>query len=219
MSTKPLLAFHNDAKIKAKYLGRVKAHTKADEVVQGQYWQNGKGCAVGCTIHGDEHSKYQTELGIPIMLARLEDRIFEGLPKAKAKKWPQQFLTAIKTGADLNGVADKFLAWLVRDLLRFAKRPDAIKAINTVADLYDRRVLGEVVAVELWREARRAAAAAAAAAYAADAAAAAAAAYAAADAAADAAAYATTAAAYAAARSNHYILMSEKLLELLKAAK
>lgn len=45
-------AFHNDKKIKAKYLARVKAHIKAGEVIKGKYWENGKGCAVGCTIHG-----------------------------------------------------------------------------------------------------------------------------------------------------------------------
>lgn len=73
-----LLAFHGDKAIKAKYLARVKAHAEADEIIHGTYWEKGKGCAVGCTIHSEKHSAYETELGMPIILARLEDRIFEG---------------------------------------------------------------------------------------------------------------------------------------------
>ncbi len=32
-------AFHNDQKVKDKYLGRVEAHQKADEIVKGKYWR------------------------------------------------------------------------------------------------------------------------------------------------------------------------------------
>ena len=57
-------AFHNDLKIKEKYLSRVRAHALADEIVKGKYWEGGKGCAVGCTIHGSQHKNYEKELGI-----------------------------------------------------------------------------------------------------------------------------------------------------------
>ena len=68
-----LKAFHNNPKIKQKYEDRVKAHQKADRIIRGQYWENGKGCAVGCTIEGSQHKKYETELGIPEWVARLTD--------------------------------------------------------------------------------------------------------------------------------------------------
>src|SRR6202008_414365 len=110
-----MLAFHNDQKIKDKYLSRVIAHQKADEIVKGIYWKNGKGCAVGCTIHGNDHSKYEKELGIPIILARLEDGIFENLPDDLAKLWPEQFLNAINVGSDLSSVWPKFANWLLVD--------------------------------------------------------------------------------------------------------
>ena len=70
---KPMLTFHNDSKIKAKYIARVKAHTKADKIVKGQYWQNGVGCAVGCTIEGSDHTLYEKELGIPKEIAYMEE--------------------------------------------------------------------------------------------------------------------------------------------------
>lgn len=106
-------AFHGDPAIKAKYLARVEAHRKADEVVQGQYWEQGRGCAVGCTIHGDDHSKYERELGIPESIAHLEDGIFEGLPPEEARDWPGQFLESIPVGADLDLVVHHFILWMV----------------------------------------------------------------------------------------------------------
>ena len=48
-------------KTKDKYIKRVKAHQKANEIIKGIYWQDGKGCAVGCTIEGGEHLKYESE--------------------------------------------------------------------------------------------------------------------------------------------------------------
>ena len=90
-----LRAFHNDPAIKAKYLARVRAHRLADELIHGTYWQYGKGCAVGCTIHSSNHAAYETELGIPEILARLEDGLFEALPNGEAKVWPEAFLKAI----------------------------------------------------------------------------------------------------------------------------
>ena len=41
-----LLSFHNDPKIKEKYLERVKAHQEADQIIKGLYWEDGKGCAM-----------------------------------------------------------------------------------------------------------------------------------------------------------------------------
>jgi len=55
-----MLAFHNDQEIKNKYLTRVKQHQAADEIVKGQYWEEGKSCAVGCTVHSNSHAAYET---------------------------------------------------------------------------------------------------------------------------------------------------------------
>ena len=107
-------AFHDDQKIKDKYLKRVADHQAADEIIKGDYWtRDGKGCAVGCTIHGSSHAAYETELGIPKWIAHLEDRIFEGLPIARAKQWPKEFLLTITPGQDLEKV--KIHAVLIKD--------------------------------------------------------------------------------------------------------
>ena len=75
-----MLSYHSDPAIKSRYLARVEGHAAADEILKGRYWEAGKGCAVGCTVHGADHESFEQELGIPRMLAWLEDIIFEGLP-------------------------------------------------------------------------------------------------------------------------------------------
>jgi hypothetical protein len=112
-----LKAFHDNQKVKDTYLARIRAHREADEIVKGQYWEHGKGCAVGCTIHDSDHSKYEIELGIPEWLARCEDTIFEGLPNERAKSWPEQFLDAIAVGADLEAVKTPFLIFVLESSL------------------------------------------------------------------------------------------------------
>lgn len=64
-------AFHNDHSIKEKYLARVKAHREADNLIRGTGWEDGKGCAIGCTLEAYNHSLYPDELGIPTWLARI----------------------------------------------------------------------------------------------------------------------------------------------------
>ena len=115
-------AFHSDPKIKEKYLNRVKAHAKADELIKGKYWEEGKGCAVGCTVHSSNHAAYETELGIPRIIARLEDRIFENLPNELAMTWPIRFLEAVPVGKDLKRVWPKFAIYLLTDKNQCASR-------------------------------------------------------------------------------------------------
>jgi hypothetical protein len=232
-----LKAFHNDPEIKAKYVARIQAHRAAEHLVQAYgYWLQGRGCAVGCTLETDKHphGAYETELGIPRVIAYLEDRFFEGMPEEAAMAWPERFLSAIPVGADLSHVIDHFMIWMLVDeeagVIRFA-REDGKQAIVLVAALYQRKLTASPASDHEWYRARVAAyAAARTAADAADAAAYAAARTAAdaADAAADAAARtadafasdARTAArtAYAFAAAAHFERMAEKLLELLAAA-
>jgi hypothetical protein len=111
-----MLAYHNDPKIKANLLAQLAAHRAADEIVRGHgYWTEGRGCAVGCTVHSGNHAEYEPRYGIPQIIAWLEDCIFEGLPIELAKEWPQRFSKAIVPGADLSLVGWKFLHWILTD--------------------------------------------------------------------------------------------------------
>lgn len=110
-----MLTFNNDPKVKDFYIDRLKAHQQADEIIQGTGWEKGKGCAVGCTLNKYDHKAYETELGIPRILAKLEDKIFEGMSNEQAKLFPLQFLTAVPVGVDLKDVYKKFFIWLLTD--------------------------------------------------------------------------------------------------------
>jgi len=151
MKTK-LKAFNGDIKIKEKYLSRVKEHARLDNIIKGQYWENGKGCAVGCTIQSKDHLAYEIELGIPIILARLEDVIFERMSNAKAKTFPVKFLSAIKTGADLSLVWPRFVVWLLDDPIDGVGKyiTDAKPAFNKLVDGYKLMIAGEKISREEW---------------------------------------------------------------------
>src|ERR1019366_7921066 len=94
-------AFHNDPAIKEKYLNRVRLHREADDLIRGIGWDGHRGCAIGCTLEKYNHAAFETELGIPEQIARLEDGIFESLPINLAMAWPERVLSAIKPGANL----------------------------------------------------------------------------------------------------------------------
>jgi hypothetical protein len=226
-----MFSFHSDPSIKSNYLARVTGHADADEIVKGRYWENGKGCAVGCTIHGETHESFERELGIPQMLAWLEDLIFEGLPNRLAKTWPERFLSSIAPGRDLSPVGWQFLHWLLTEsglgefdhvLIKVA----VARCAETLVPLTDRRQI-DVGAAEQAATAARAAMHTVsridglpdAVAWGAESAALAAesAALSGIDAAAS-AEHAVTATSAAIAGSKDYIRISEKLLELLEAA-
>lgn len=148
-------AFHNDPKIKAKYIARVKAHRIADNLIQRETWTGSKGCAIGCTLEAYDHARYPIELGIPEWLARAEDRIFEGLSVKESKKWPERFLKAINTGADLEAAKAPFLIFVLEstlDKFDHKKFPDVKKAIDGSISLWKRQDIGS----PSWNEAARA---------------------------------------------------------------
>ena len=204
-----MLAYHDNPQLKALVLAGIEEHRKADRLVRGRYWEDGKGCAVGCTletirqieglkrIDHEDHALYERYMGVPRFLARIEDGLFERLPTEHAMAWPARFAAAIRPGADLALVHSRFLHWLLVDpaegVARFARTDRTRTAIERVGALYARRLAGDEPSTKAWADA-------AAAAYAADAAAA--------IANADAAAYAAAA---AAARQSQ----REKLRELL----
>lgn len=226
-----MIAYHGKQETKDFYIARVKRHRELDELVQGIAWENGKGCAVGCTLESYDHRAYETELGIPEWLARVEDSIFEGLTKADALAWPEQFLASINPGADLNKVEHPFIIFVLRSNLKNfdnEKYPDVARVTNDIIALHERDEPDESLA---WSAAWSAASAAKSAAWSAAWSAAESAARSAArgaesaarnaargakSAARGAAENAARSAAWGAARSAAYKMFANKLIELLK---
>jgi hypothetical protein len=169
-----MLTFHGDAKLKADLLAEIQRHRKQDQIIQGSYGEGDdaewKGCAVGCSIHSlnkirnktkdvSTHSVYETEFGIPAILAYLEDGIFEGLPQKEAVEFPAAFIQAVPVGVDLSKVVHRFLAWMLDDpeqgVIRFADDAGKI-SIHAVAELHRQEAISTVTKAA-WSAARSAA--------------------------------------------------------------
>src|ERR1700729_4285410 len=136
-----MIAFHGDKEIKKKYVARLTAHHKADQIIQGISWEDDtkRGCAVGCTLDNYSHQAYETELGIPQWLAKVEDRIFEGLPKEEAPDFARDFLKAINPGSDLEKIKGPFLIIVLESALTsldHKKFPKVKESIDRVIHLW-----------------------------------------------------------------------------------
>ncbi len=152
-----LQAFLNSQELKDKITARLQEHYALDEIVQGCYWENGKGCLWGCALHSkNPHSVVEDQLGIPRIISQLSDRIFEGLPNAEAKEFPLTLQNAIAIGADLSNVWIKFVIWILGEVEIFSG--STFSPVNTVKLLYVKQLNGEVVSESEWRSAADAAA-------------------------------------------------------------
>src|ERR1043165_3004553 len=120
-----MLSYHNDPNIKALYTERFAQHRAADEVIQGQGFDKGRGCFIGCTLNAYDHSRFPIELGWPEWLARPADAIFEGIPKSEAPQFGTELLETVPIGVDLEPVRARFLLTIQRrNLLRLANNDE-----------------------------------------------------------------------------------------------
>jgi regulator of protease activity HflC (stomatin/prohibitin superfamily) len=97
----------------------VAAHVVADTIAQGIYWdeETQRGCFIGCLAHDDDPEINEAEYGLPVMLQRIAETIFEGLPAADAKAFFADLPNAVGCdGKDLSRVGWQFLAAELRSL-------------------------------------------------------------------------------------------------------
>ena len=143
-------AFTNVTVTKTEFLKELRRHQKADAFLRGTYQEAAtnavgfRGCAVGCSLHSvarfkdvalnyADHKSYETHLGIPEWLARVEDRLFEGMGAECAETWPVDFAKAIPEGANLETVKGPFLVIILRRVLtkfNHDKFPDVKAAVE-----------------------------------------------------------------------------------------
>jgi len=97
----------------------VAAHVAADTIIQGDYWdeETHSGCFIGCLAHSNDPAVNEAEYGLPIMLQRIAEDIFEALPAADAKVFFAALPDAVGCdGKDLSRVGWQFLAAQLRSL-------------------------------------------------------------------------------------------------------
>jgi hypothetical protein len=107
-----------------KLQSEVADHVKADRVAQGSY----KTCFIGCLANGINNPVFiENEYGIPLMVTRIAESIFEELPADEAPAFFAAIPQAIGSdGKDLTRVGWKFLAAELRSL---PPVPDDIQAV------------------------------------------------------------------------------------------
>lgn len=121
-------AFTETTMTKEELLTELKWHQEQDNFIKGQYFREGKGCAVGCSLESlnrkknlsigvGDHSAYEIHLGIPEWVARLEDTIFE-VSDDRSKTWPVEFIEAINVGSDLETIKKPFLIMVLKNSLK-----------------------------------------------------------------------------------------------------
>jgi len=150
-------AFENVTMTKQEMIEALKWHQEQDNFVRGEYFRDGKGCAVGCSLESvartknislkdfGNHSLYETYLGIPEWLARVEDTIFEGVGVKRSKTWPLEFIEAVNTGANLENVKAPFLIFVLEsnlERLKDVKFKQQREAVEGAIALWKRSDIG-----------------------------------------------------------------------------
>ena len=116
----------------AKLRQEVAAHVAADSIVKGIYWdsENKRGCFFGCLAKSSDPAINETAYGLPVMVQRIAESIFEALPANEAKEFFAALPDAVSCdGKDLTKVGWQFLAAELRSL------PDQPAEIQAVIDL------------------------------------------------------------------------------------
>ena len=160
-----MLAYNNDPMLKAAICAEIKRHQDQDMIVAGTYWDGSKGCAVGCSLRSyalatniklpdfDNHKIYDKFLGKGgEALARLEDTLFENMPRPGHLKFPLRVAHAIRPGADISGVFHRFVAWALTNPALFSGclHPAVKPAIDAVAAMYLRAAIGDMPTSGQW---------------------------------------------------------------------
>jgi hypothetical protein len=138
---------------KETWIKEMQHHQDVDSLVQGKWFENGKGCFFGCAMQTDEDAleKAAEAMGLPFWIVELAEAIFEGLEREEALKFPVEFLKAIPVDTDLEIVKHKIA------VLRLSNLPHQCDEITNVINLHKRVIDGEDVTEDEWFLARSAA--------------------------------------------------------------
>lgn len=91
----------------------VAQHVADDQVIRGVYWdaENQRGCFIGCLNHSADPTDAEQQYGLPIMVQRIAESIFESLPTDEARAFFAALPDAVhQDGKDLSRVSWQFLA-------------------------------------------------------------------------------------------------------------
>ena len=156
--SKQLNSYKGDNNFKQQMVTAIIAYKENDRIVKGHYWEDGRGCNIGCgeyavcQILGHEfedrrHKKLAEELEVPEAIFHLGDTIFEKLPEDAANQFVVDFYQAIPVGKDLKNVVIDMKIALLSDP-QFGSRQyafdDGKAAIDVILELLNRSKTDDV---------------------------------------------------------------------------
>lgn len=136
----------NSEDVKAQHVMLATLHAEADRLRSGSYGNDrtGIGCSVGCHamdygLRLDDHAGLARQIGWPLWLVYLQDKIFEGLPETDRGAWHVALTEAVPVGIDLTKAYHRICARLLREVAWPKDKPDdhwgCAAAVRRVAEL------------------------------------------------------------------------------------
>jgi hypothetical protein len=122
-----MLSYHNDEALKLKFQDKFAKHRELDEVIQGQFFADGRSRFVSCVLDKGDHPQFEVELGWPQWMANLAENIFEALPEEEAPQFGTLLLAATPVGKNLE---------VVRWMLAIFRHQEQLERLQDIEEEY-----------------------------------------------------------------------------------
>ena len=146
--------YHGDQALAERITAQMTHHYMADQVVQGTYAKGAgdtfRGCFIGCIAHSDNVAEVERLTGLPPMLTRIAESIFEGLPADEARQFfaDMRDCMARNIGKDVSLVAWQFLHSIVKRALDRPESEVVREACQPALDVLSAKARGEVISTQ-----------------------------------------------------------------------
>ena len=148
-------AFFNEPKLKQAVMDRLREDRRLDRLAQGVYFEDGKGCHLGCLTRCNENSHEAVErmFNIPVRIAYWLEAVFENLPEDQCEWWVIEGTNAIPVGADLSKAHHELGYWMLGPDSPSAKgnqNKAVAKSISKIRTLHRQSADGATITKEQW---------------------------------------------------------------------
>lgn len=112
-----ITAFYGEPLLKSAVLERLREHRRLDQLIQGTYFANGRGCQLGCLTHmtgkgsADMAEAIERMFGIPQPVGYWLEGMFEGLNRYLCGWWATKSVESMPVGANLGGAIQELISW------------------------------------------------------------------------------------------------------------
>lgn len=156
-----VLSYRGEAAVKERTLERLRAAEKAGNfLARSVSWSGNKGSLVGVLLQGEDLGTWQDAMGLPTWLAlALDDILVRAAVQDEGVRRGIELMNAIPVGVDLQSAGSRYVVELLEGeehgLITLGPTAKLRDMLGTISALHRRRLAGEVVTPEQWRQRRR----------------------------------------------------------------